>query len=98
MDRSINFKCEIDLPNGYKLVAERDDDGTHPYEMYVGILDQDGVWYQDLVIVEAGQFGVPFIPDEDMKFNICVFGDENREDATEVFQVGLYKDENGLMF
>lgn len=74
-------KIIINLSNGDQLVAE--DSTCDRGQISVGIM-HDGVWIQDLVVVEnqtnkEGQ-------SED-KYDIYVFGDEYDEGYTECFEV-----------
>ena len=83
----------IPLPNGFKLVAEGSTDPNYPYEIYVGILGDDDVWYQDLAVVRNAyhyEEGVQaHVHDED-KYEVLVYGNENDEDYTESFEIGHY--------
>lgn len=89
----IKVNCiEIELPNGYKLVAEQN---TPPYsrEIFIGIVDPNGVWHQDLAVVRSSyhyEEGDKVIWD-DKKFDVLVYGSEGNEDFTEDFTVGLYE-------
>ena len=88
-------RIKVRLPNGFYLVAENSADTSYPYEIYVGILGEDGIWYQDLAVVrnsyhyddDDGSSGPVF--DED-KYEILVYGDENSEDYTHEFKIGHY--------
>lgn len=86
-------KVEIELPNGYKLVAEQNTGSDYPYEMYVGIVAPGGGWIQDLVTVRNS-----YKHNEDREvewsddsFDVFVFGNKDDEDYTEEFQIGLWK-------
>ena len=89
-----NKRVSVLLPNGFSLVAEASNDPSYPYELYVGILGNDGVWYQDLAVVRNAYhyeddnktvYGPVY--DED-KYEVLVFGNENDEDYTESFEIG----------
>lgn len=83
-------KIVIPLPDGFKLVAERGSDRDY-YEIFVGIVREDDVWWQDLAVVrnayhyEKGTL----ITDKD-KYEVLVYGDENNEDYTDLFKIDLY--------
>lgn len=86
-------KIVITLPSGYQLVAEQNNDPLFKNEIYIGILGPDGVWYQDLAIVRNGyKYSRNNRPVwEEDEFEVLVFGNENCEDYTEEFKIGLYK-------
>ena len=44
-------KIVIDLHNGTKLVAEEGCDSAYPNEIYIGIMSDDDVFWQDLAVV-----------------------------------------------
>ena len=44
-------KIEINLPNGYKLVAKQNTDTEYQNEIFVGVVDPKGVWSQNLAII-----------------------------------------------
>ena len=48
----MNNRVEIPLSGGLKLVAEQNADPNFSRELYVGIVDSDGAWIQDLVCVQ----------------------------------------------
>ena len=86
-------RIEILLANGYKLVAEQNDDPMFRNEIYVGVVSPSGVWTQDLAIIRQtysynGGEKVNWIDDS---FDVIVYGDVDCEDFTDEFKVGLYK-------
>lgn len=84
-------KIIIDLHNGTKLVAEGSCDSSFPGEIYIGILDESEVFWQDLAVVRekyAISNGEPeYIED---KFEVFVFADEKSEDYTKKFEIKRY--------
>lgn len=85
-------KIVIPLSNGYKLVAVQNTDPNYRNEIFIGITNGDGEWWQDLAVVrnayEIGDdLGVRWKEDE---FDVLVYSDENNEDFTHDFTVGLY--------
>lgn len=90
-------RIEIELSNGYKLVAEQNTDPQYSREIFIGIINPDGLWYQDLAIVRNSYH---YDGDEviwtDGLFDILVFGEENSEDFTEDFSVSLYEEEENV--
>ena len=77
-------ELKIVLPNGYKLVAERSTNPDFPNEIYVYIEDAGGGVAQDLTLVKYDEIS--------KLFAIYVWGDENSEDYTEKYTVGIYEE------
>ena len=46
-------KIEINLTNGYKLVAKQNTDTEYQNEIFVGVVDPNGVWSQNLAIIRS---------------------------------------------
>lgn len=91
-DTKVN-RIEIELPNGYKLVAEQNTDPQYSREMFIGIVDHAGVWHQDLAVVRSSYHYVgDKIVWNDKQFDILVYGSEDNEDFTDDFTVGLYEE------
>ena len=92
MNAKNNNRIIIELSNGYKLVAEQNPDPSYNREIFVGILDANGVWHQDLAIVRSS-----YTIDEDKvvwkdnQFDVLVYGDKDNEDFTDDFSIGLYE-------
>lgn len=85
-------RIEIELPNGYKLVAEQNTDPQYTREMFVGIVNPNGVWHQDLAIVRSSyHYDGDKVIWDNKKFDVLVYGNEDNEDFTEDFTVGLYE-------
>ena len=82
-------RFEIELPNGYKLVAEQNADLNYPNEVYVGVLDDRGAWHQDLAVVRAGHMGEPFASNN-KNFEVLVYSDAYDEDYTHRFSIDMY--------
>lgn len=93
-DNQRNDRIVIPLTNGFSLVACRNDDPNYDRELYVGIVDGDGVWYQDLAVVrQAYQIGDEDIEWKDKEFNVLVYGDKMSEDYTHSFDISLYEED-----
>ena len=74
-------KIIIDLPNGDQLSAEIcPHDGG---QIAVGIV-HDGLWIQDLAVVETNNKDGKYVEDE---YNVYVYGNEYDESYTECFGV-----------
>ena len=93
MDRE---RVSIPLSNGKKLVAEVNPDGDFK-EIYIGIEDNGGAWWQDLAIVREDyywnddEYGIIPMPG---RYEVLVYSDCNNEDWTDSFQIGEYEEEN----
>lgn len=92
-----NSRIEIELGNGYKLVAYRNS-GDYDKELYIEIHDPFGGWHQDLVCVRptySYDNDTPvWNPDQ---FDVLVWGDEDDEEFTENYIINMYhepEDEN----
>ncbi len=85
VEESNGQKVLVDLPNGYKLVAERSSDPMYEKEIYIGLLNKDGVWCQDLAVVGELRDGV---------FGVFVYSDCNDEDYTHEFTIGMFQEES----
>lgn len=86
-----NNRIVIDLPNGFQLVAERNTDPNFKNEIFIGITDGNGVWWQDLAIVrQAYEIKQEETEWKDDEFDILVYSDKDNEDFTHDFTVGLY--------
>lgn len=84
-------RIEIRLPNSFRLVAERNPDAAFDRELYIGIVDDSGVWYQDLAIVRNAyeideMMNTVWKEDE---FEILVYSDKDDEDYTHAFRVEM---------
>lgn len=88
-------RIEIPLPNGYRLTAEQNEDSQYPYEMFIGIADKNGCWWQDLAIVRNayGYDDKDELVWKDGEFDVLVFGREDDTDYTESFEIGLYRED-----
>lgn len=90
---------KIKLPNGLYLTAEKSSDPAYPYEIFVGITDENGAWIQDLVIIGHDyhfENDGGYKPVWDEGLHVYVYGNENDEDYTEEFNIGFWKDEDDV--
>ena len=87
MNNTKDKHLEIKLPNGDKLVVEGSGD-FYP-EFYIGVVNKDDVWVQDLAIVKAKYEAGPADVEED-KFEVLVYEDEYDEDFTQRFEINRY--------
>ena len=87
------------IPCGdYNIVA--DIDATNlpeiPAELRVYITDKDNAFVQDICLVrqqyEIIEFGKDFVP-IDKAITCIVWSDENNEDFTDDFEIGIYEEE-----
>lgn len=87
----MNNKIDIPLPNGFHLVAEKNTDPMYANEIFIGITDGNGAWWQDLAIVRnAYQYVGDEVVWKDEEFDVLVYSDKSNEDFTHDFTVGLY--------
>lgn len=89
-----NKRIVINLPNGFRLVAEQNQDPEFQNEIYVGIETDDGVFYQDLAVIRnaysiSENLRVVWRPD---MLEVLVYADEDDEDYTNKFSVGIRKE------
>lgn len=86
-------RVEIELPNGYKLVAEQNTDADYSREMFIGIVDPDGIWHQSLAVIRSSFHydGNDVVWDDD-QFDVLVYADKDNEDFTHDFSIGLYQE------
>lgn len=86
-----NKRIAINLPNGFRLVAEQNQDPEYRNEIYVGIETNDGVFYQDLAVIRnaysiSENLRVVWSPD---MLEVLVYADKDDEDYTNKFSVGI---------
>ena len=87
-------KIIIPFNEKYNLVAENLKDPEYPCEVGIFVEDKNGVFVQDLAIVQKPYTysnGEPIFSDDSV--NLLVFGDENSEDYTEKKNIKIYKGE-----
>ena len=85
-------RLEVPLGNGFRIVAERNTDSSYDREIFIGITDGNGVWWQDLAIVRTAyeiDSNLKTVWNDD-KFEVLVYSDQNNEDYTHKFAIGLY--------
>ena len=91
-------KIEIVLNNGYKLVAERNSDPNFPNEIFVGLVNDKGVWWQDLAVVRTHYYTSKDnkyeLKENKDKFDVLVYRDANNEDYTNKYTIDLYKEDD----
>ncbi len=93
MTENTTNRIEIELPNGYKLVAEQNTDPQYSREMFVGIVDADGMWNQNLAVIRSSyRYDGDNVVWNDEQFDVLVYGDKDNEDFTDDFTVGLYRE------
>jgi len=95
MSENARNRIEIDLFNGYKLVAEQNTDPKYSREMFIGIMDRDSVWCQDLAVIRSSyHYDGDSIVWSDHQFDVLVYGDKDNEDFTNDFSIGLWHEES----
>ena len=87
-------KIAIPLGNGYVLTAEQNADSKWSKELFVGIENETGKYIQDLAVIRPSyHYEEDEVVFNDDKFEVMVFGNEDEDDYTEIFEIGLNKDE-----
>ena len=84
-------KIKMDL--GFAvLVAEKGADSDYK-EFFIGLEDKDGVFIQDLAVIGGQYHYEDDAVIQDKGISIKVYSDENNEDYTRNFNVGIYEEE-----
>ena len=91
-------KIDIDIGGGLRLVAETGSDPDYDREIYIGVVDENDTWLQDLAIVR-NSYMYEDTPDGDWAvkwyeglFDVLVYSDENNEDFTHDFRIPFHAD------
>ena len=85
-------RIEIPLSNGYRLVAEANPDTSYK-EIFIGLLDEKGLWHQDLAIVgQAYMFDRDYNVLPKDQLSVKVYADSNNEDFTEEFIIERFEE------
>ena len=88
-------KVVIPLANGYRLVAEQNEDSEFNQEMFIGIETDKGSYFQDLAVIRPTyKFKDESVVFSSDKFEVLVFADSQQDDYTNKFTISLYKDES----
>lgn len=84
-------RITIPLKSGFQLIAERNTGPNYRNEIFIGVTDGNGVWWQDLAVVRnAYQIDGDKVVWKDDEFDVLVYSDKDNEDFTHDFTVGLY--------
>ena len=90
-------EIKIPLPNGYYLCAEQSTNPNYPCELYVGLMSPDGVWWQDLVVVQnAMRTSIVSKKDPEYiknRYTVTVWRDCDNEDYTDQFYIDQHIEE-----
>lgn len=76
-------RIETRLNNGNRIVVEHDTDPRLSNELYIGVVDANGVWIQDIAVVSS-------MLSTD-KFEVLVYADAYDEDYTNRFVIDTYR-------
>lgn len=71
------------MDNGNRIVVEHDTDPRSSNELYIGVVDVNGVWIQDIAVVRS-------MLSTD-KFEVLVYADAYDEDYTNRFVIDTYR-------
>lgn len=77
-------RIEVALENNNDLVVEHNTYPEGQNEIYVGIVDRNGVWTQDIVTIRP-------IPSTN-KYEVLVYADASDEDYTNRFVIDTYRE------
>ena len=82
---------KIPIGNGVNLVAEQNADEEFEREIYIGIVNDNDMWLQDLAVVRQA-YKLPSGDNEDAeyidgKFQILVYAGKDNEDYTHKFDI-----------
>lgn len=88
-------KMTVNFPNGTNMVIEVGYLPDYPYEVYIGLENQDGSDYQDIAIVRNAYHYNPVgvVVWEKGKLEVLVYGDAESEDYTHRFVIPRTKNE-----
>lgn len=91
----LKTRLELPLEDGRKLVAEGPLDPNFPHELAVGLVDKEGIWEQDLVVVRQSYRldGSKVIYENGAPFDIYVYANKDNEDWTDNFVVDQWEEE-----
>lgn len=92
-----NNRMAIDLPDGKLLVVEQCSNSILDKEINITLESKDGMWYQDIAVVRNafcmdGNQRVIWSKD---KVEVFVYGDDNDNDYTHKFSIGIRDLERG---
>lgn len=90
-------KMVVPFQNQYSLVAIQNEDPEYTNEIFIGVMNADGSWHQDLAIVRNayeydGEGNVVWKPG---KFEVLVYGDADLCDYTNRFSIDMWKEKEG---
>ena len=82
---------KIPVGNGINIVAEQGTDSSFPREIYIGLVNDNDMWLQDLAIVRQA-YNLSSGDDDggeyiDGKYQVLVFSDKDNEDYTHKFDI-----------
>ena len=80
---------KIKLPNGKYLAVSSGDDRDYPYEIYVGIIDEDGIWSQNLAVIMNDCRYENGICKYDNRISMDIYSDSNSDYATDEFKINF---------
>ena len=82
---------KIPVGNGINIVAEQGTNSSFPREIYIGLVNDNDMWLQDLAIVRQS-YNLPSGDDDvaeyiDGEYQVFVFSDKDNEDCTHKFDI-----------
>lgn len=85
-------EINVELSDGYTLKAVENTDNGYK-EIFIGIVDKDGVWVQDLAIVGEQydyEEGTLEVINRNGEYGVKVYADSDNEDFTCEFIINRY--------
>lgn len=79
----------VKLPNGKYLVVAKSEDPEYPCEIYVGIMDEDERWSQDLAVIMNDYHYENGIRKYDNRISMDIYSDSNSDYATDEFKINF---------
>lgn len=87
----VRTMIKIPIGNGINIVAEQGTDSSFSREIYIGLVNDNDMWLQDLAIVrqayklsDGENDGADYI---DGKYQVLVYADKDNEDYTHKFDI-----------
>jgi len=92
--QSANYEIVVPLPTGNYLVATRNGDPHYDTEIFMGLVDKRGCWFQDLACVRNAYQYMDEMPTlKKGKMEVLVYADDFDEDYTHKFTIDEREDD-----
>lgn len=78
---------DIKLPNGLYITAQQNEDPNYPYELFVGITDENDEWLQLLAVIRYDEkYG--------NQIEVMLYDDADKDWFTEQFKINFRSENN----